>query len=76
METFQKRLKGLEAKSAPENFILTKVLVVVLERNKAEKEEHGQIETKHPGYLDAQDTYYVGTLKSVGRIYQQTLIET
>ena len=30
----------------------------------------------HPGYLGAQDTYYVGTLKGVGRIYQQTVVDT
>jgi len=29
-----------------------------------------------PGYCGAQDTFYVGTLKGVGRIYQQTLIDT
>ena len=33
-------------------------------------------ETEHPGYLGSQDTYYVGTLKGVGRIYQQTFIDT
>ena len=27
-------------------------------------------------YLGAQDTFYVGTLKGVGRIYQQTYIDT
>ena len=43
---------------------------------KQEKEAHGEIETEHPGYLGAQDTYYVGTLKGVGRIYQQTFIDT
>jgi hypothetical protein len=31
---------------------------------------------EHPGYLGAQDTYYVGTIKSIGRIYQQTFIDT
>jgi transposase InsO family protein len=28
------------------------------------------------GYCGAQDTFYVGTLKGVGRIYQQTVIDT
>jgi len=36
---------------------------------------HGEIETEHPGYLGAQDTYYVGNIKGVGRIYQQTFID-
>ena len=27
-------------------------------------------------YLGAQDTYYVGTIKGIGRIYQQTFIDT
>ncbi len=36
----------------------------------------GEIETEHVGYLGAQDTFYVGTLKGVGRIYQQTFIDT
>ena len=47
-----------------------------LERAREEKQAHGEIETEHPGYLGAQDTYYVGTIKSIGRIYQQTFIDT
>src|SRR3954468_5152194 len=47
-----------------------------MEKAKQEKEAHGEIETAHPGYLGAQDTYYVGTIKSIGRIYQQTFIDT
>jgi transposase InsO family protein len=47
-----------------------------LEKAKLEKEAHGEIETEHPGYLGSQDTFYVGTLKGVGRIYQQTFIDT
>jgi transposase InsO family protein len=76
LETFKKRLKALEAKVAQEGVILTEDQLVALERAKLEKEAHGQIETEHPGYLGAQDTFYVGTLKGVGRIYQQTFIDT
>jgi hypothetical protein len=49
---------------------------VALERDKVEKEAHGEFESKHPGYCGAQDTFYVGNLKGVGRIYQQTFIDT
>jgi transposase InsO family protein len=76
LETFKKRLKALEAKAAQENLILTESQVKALEKAKEEKEAHGEIETEHPGYLGAQDTFYVGTLKGVGRIYQQTFIDT
>jgi transposase InsO family protein len=76
LETFKKRLKALEAKVAQEGLILTEDQLIALERAKQEKEAHGQIETEHPGYLVAQDTFYVGTLKGVGRIYQQTVIDT
>lgn len=76
LETFKKRLKALEAKSAQEGFILTEEQLQALERAKAEKEAHGEIETQHPGYLGSQDTYYVGNMKGVGRIYQQTFVDT
>jgi transposase InsO family protein len=76
LETFRKRLKALEAKSAQEHLILTEEQLRALERAREEKEAHGEIETLHPGYLGTQDTYYVGTIKSVGRIYQQTFLDT
>jgi transposase InsO family protein len=76
LETFAKRLKALEAKSAQESFIYTEDQLKALEKAKEEKEAHGEIDTAHPGYLIAQDTYYVGTIKGVGRIYQQTVIDT
>jgi len=76
LETFKKRLKALETKVAQESLILTEEQLQALEKAKSEKEAHGEIETEHPGYLGAQDTFYVGNLKGVGRIYQQTFIDT
>lgn len=76
LETFAKRLKALEAKVAQEGIILTEAQLVALERKKEKREAMGEIETEHPGYLGAQDTYYVGNIKGVGRIYQQTFIDT
>lgn len=76
LETFQKRLKALSAKIAQDGIILTEDQLFALERAREEKQAHGEIETEHPGYLGSQDTYYVGTIKGVGRIYQQTYIDT
>lgn len=76
LETFKKRLKALEAKSAQDGFVLTEDQLQALERAKEEKQAHGEIETHHPGYLGAQDTYYVGSVKGIGRIYAQTFIDT
>jgi len=76
LETMKKRLKALEAKAAQEGWVLTEDQLSALEKAKEEKQAHGEIETEHPGYLGAQDTFYVGNLKGVGRVYQQTFIDT
>lgn len=76
LETFGKRLKALEAKVAQDGQVLTEAQVRAMEKAKEAKDASGEIETHHPGYLGAQDTYYVGTIKGVGRIYQQTFIDT
>jgi transposase InsO family protein len=70
------RLKRLEKWSQEENNVLTESQVRALELQKVEKEAHGEIETHHSGFLVAQDTYYVGYIKGVGKIYQQTGIDT
>lgn len=50
--------------------------VQALEKKQEDDAAHGEIETAHPGYLGSQDTFYVGTIKGVGRIYQQTFVDT
>lgn len=77
LETFKKRLTALEEKAAKEGIVYTEAQLVALEAAKRERENNpDEIETEHPGYLIAQDTFYVGHLKGVGRIYQQSVIDT
>ncbi|MCB6185152.1 IS481 family transposase [Leeia sp. TBRC 13508] len=76
LENFKKRLKALEAKVASDGIQLTDEQIAALERKKHDDEACGEIETAHPGYLGSQDTFYVGNLKGVGRIYQQTYVDT
>lgn len=77
LESFKKRLAVLEEKAAKEGIVYTEAQLQALEVAKREKESHpDEIETEHPGYLLSQDTFYVGYLKGVGRIYQQSVIDT
>ena len=76
LANFRTRLKALEKKSAQKGWVLTESQVAALEKKKHDDEACGEIETAHPGYLGSQDTFYVGTLKGVGRVYQQTFVDT
>lgn len=76
LQTKGLRLKRLEKWSFEHKQILTESQVQALELAKEEKQAHGEIETFHPGFLLGQDTYYVGYIKGIGKIYQQTGIDT
>ena len=76
LENFKKRLKALEEKVANDGIILSDAQLAALEKKKHDDEACGEIETAHLGYLGSQDRFYVGNIKGVGRIYQQTFVDT
>lgn len=76
LENFKKRLSNLEQHVAQTGEVLTEAQVSALERKRDDDAAYGEIETAHPGYLGSQDTFYVGTIKGVGRIYLQTFVDT
>ena len=74
LANFKARLKALETKVAEDGIIFTEAQVQALEKKKHDDEACGEIDTAHPGYLGSQDTFYVGTLKGVGRVYRHRII--
>lgn len=70
LASFKQRLSALEKQVTEQGIRLTDAQVVALERKQEDDLAHGEIEMAHPGYLGSQDTFYVGTIKGVGRIYQ------
>ena len=76
LASFKRRLMALEKQVAERGIVLTDAQIAALEKKQDDNIAHGEIETAHPGYLGSQDTFYVGTIKGVGRIYQQTFVDT
>lgn len=76
LENRKKRLEKLEEKVREEGLVLTEEQIEALETLRAEERVEEEIETEHPGYLVSQDTFYVGIMKGVGRIYLQSVIDT
>lgn len=76
LESLKKRLIALEAKVTQDGHILTKYQRLALEKSRNKHWAHDEIKTYYPGYLCAQDTYYVGNIEGIGKIYQQTFIDT
>ena len=68
------RLLRLESSVREQSFELSSEQAILLERFSPEfRERH--IETRHIGDLVAVDTFLVGTLKGVGRVYLQSVID-
>ena len=70
------RLLWVEQRTAARGGVLTESLLRLLQRHRgrvADPEQH--IEAPTPGFLLCQDTYFVGTIKGVGRIYHQSLVD-
>lgn len=76
LAAFKQRLGALEKQVAEHGIVLTEAQVAALEKKHDDDLAQGEIDTAHPGYLGSQDTFYVGTIKGVGRIYQQTFVDT
>lgn len=69
------RLLKLEEKAAKEKLKLTPAQVAAIERaNPCFRERH--VESSRPGELLAQDTFFVGHLKGVGKVWLQAVVDT
>lgn len=70
------RLLWLEQKTVASGGILTERQIRLLQKHRgrtADPEQH--VEAPHPGYLLCQDTYFVGTIKGIGKIYMQSVVD-
>lgn len=75
METRYKRLLRMEEEKSGQDIDLTEEQIRLLEKaNPCFHERH--VESPYPGYLLCQDTFMVGTLKGIGRIYLQAVVDT
>jgi len=74
LETRHRRLLRLEAAAQDQTFVLSAEQVLLLERHSVDfRCRH--VESSRPGELLNQDTFYWGTLKGVGKVYVQVLVD-
>jgi hypothetical protein len=75
LESKYKRILRLEEQRAGEEIDLSEEQIRLLEKaNPCFRERH--VESHYPGYLLSQDTFMVGVVKGVGRIYLQAVVDT
>lgn len=75
LDTRYKRLLRMEEEKNGMEIDLTEEQIRLLEKaNPCFRER--KVESPYPGYLLSQDTFMVGTIKGVGRIYLQAVVDT
>ena len=75
LQTKYKRILRLEEETYGKQIELTEEQIKLLEKaNPCYRERH--VESSYPGYLLSQDTFSVGVIKGVGRIYLQAVVDT
>ncbi len=75
MATMYDRLLKLKEKAVSEPIKLTAEQMALIEKaNPCYQERH--VESSRPGELLAQDTFFVGHLKGVGKVYLQAVVDT
>jgi transposase InsO family protein len=75
LESKYKRILRLEEQRGGQEIELTEEQVRMLEKaNPCFRER--RVESLYPGYLLSQDTFMVGVIKGVGRIYLQAVVDT
>ncbi|WP_052152780.1 IS481 family transposase [Desulfocurvibacter africanus] len=75
MASYYDRWLKIEEKRAGERIELTDEQVAfIVKQSPAFKERH--VESSRPGELLCQDTFLVGTLKGIGRVYMHTVVDT
>jgi transposase InsO family protein len=75
LETRHRRLLRLEQQAQEDTFVLSEEQIELLERHSVDfRCRH--VESTAPGELLNQDTFYWGTLKGVGKVYVQVVVDT
>lgn len=70
------RLLWLEQKTAARGGVLTERQLRLLQQHRGRTQDPEQhVEAPHSGFLLCQDTYFVGTIKGVGKIYMQSVVD-
>lgn len=70
------RLLWLEQKVASAGGVLTESQMRLLRKHRGRTQDPEQhVDAPHSGYLLCQDTYFVGTIKGVGKIYMQSAVD-